>query len=493
MQLTLSYRAPSVVTAGASSLFNFAPNLKRAPVFFAGSLRDPLLVRDALLNLHDLVTSDFDTRLSAADWERILDPVATVAPDQLFFEAFSQDESSYGRVAVRPNALHNIQSWESGTTNVDFTPQLAAAIGSLRSGSDAQFQVDPDAFSVENDGKKHLEKKVKLPPSWLRGFLNVQSAMTGDLTSFEISRADLRNILAWMKTHKEKFGPRALVFHLKPGQKIEVVWEPWNHRQVLSGSVYHGSEEREIRLFGRRRLFLLNRILPKMQKLRVFLAGSGLPSFWLADLGREEVSFLCAISGWTTRPFASSGLNLSESQAKIETHLVAQARQCLRADELLSADDLTRILNIEPAQSKRILALLCGQGQAMFDLETRKYRKREVTDVPLDDLGLESDNGRLDGARRLVKSGNVKIESNSENGFSRSIRAEVKGDNGTYPVAVTLDGDGKIVDGDCECSWFKFNGLRGGPCKHILAAREAVAGAGTEIGAKEEEWWKVLV
>jgi hypothetical protein len=493
MQFTLAYRAPSVVTSGTASLFNFAPNLNRAPVFFAGGLHNPLLVRDALLNLHDLVTSDFDTRLTAQDWERILDPVATVAPDQLFFEAFSQDESSYGRVAVRPGALDGIERWESGTTNVDFTPQLAAAIGGLRSGSSARFQVDPEAFSVQHDGKSHREKKVKLPPSWLRGFLNVQSAMTGDLASFELSRADLRNLLAWMKSHKEKFGPRALVFKLRPGEKIEVVWEPWNHKQVLAGSVYHGDTEREVRLFGRRRLFLLNRTLPKMRRLRVFLAGSGLPSFWLADLGNEEVSFLCAISGWTTRPFASSGLHLSESQQKIETEIIAQARTHLRADELTSGDDLTRALNITPAQAKRVLALLCAQGQAMFDLETGRYRKREVVDVPLDDLGLEADSSRLDGARRLAREGHVKIESQDEGIFQSTIRGEVRGDHGTYPVAVTLDGDGKIVDGDCECSWFKYNGLRGGPCKHILALREAVTGAATEVAAREDEWWKVLV
>jgi len=493
MQLTLAYRAPSIVSSGATSLFNFSPNLKRTPVFFAGGLRNPLLVRDALLNLHDLVISDFDTRLTAQDWERILDPVATVAPDELFFEAFSQDESSYGRVAVRPAALTGIDSWESGTTNVDFTPQLAAAIGGLRSGSDARFQVDPNAFSIENDGKTYREKKVKLPPSWLRGFLNVQSAMTGELASFEISRADLRNILAWMKTHKEKSGPRALVFKLRPGEKIEVVWEPWNHRQTLSGSVYHGNEEREIRLFGRRRLFLLNRVLPKMKRLRVFLAGSGLPSFWLADLGNEEVSFLCAISGWTTRPFASSGLHLNESQEKIETDLLVRARASLRSDEQISADGLTSLLNIAPSQSKRILSLLCGQGQAMFDLETQKYRKREVVDMPLDDLGLETDYSRLEGARKLVKEGRVKVESREESGFSTSIRGEVRGENGTYPVAVTLDADGKIVDGDCDCTWYKYNGLRGGPCKHILGLREAVTSAASTVASHEDEWWKVLI
>ena len=130
MNLTLSYAAPSHIRDGA---FSFAPNLNRAPVFFAGALRDALTVRDAMLCLSDVVNSNFDTRISAADWERILDPVATVARDQLFFEAFSGDESSYGRVAVRPGALCDIDRWESGTTNVDFTPQLAEAIGAIRS------------------------------------------------------------------------------------------------------------------------------------------------------------------------------------------------------------------------------------------------------------------------------------------------------------------------------------------------------------------------
>ena len=220
MELALAYRAPSLFSSqGDNSLLKFAPNVRRAPVFFDGAVRDPLLLRDALLNLHDVVTSDFDTRLTSDDWNRILDPVCTVAPDELFFEAFSQDESSYGRVAARPELLQKIERWESGTTNVDFTNGLANSIAAMRSSSCAALRVDPDAFSVQVEGKTTREKKVKLPPSWLRGFLNVQSAMTGELASFEMNRADLRNILAFMKTHKEKIGPRALVFQLRPGRK----------------------------------------------------------------------------------------------------------------------------------------------------------------------------------------------------------------------------------------------------------------------------------
>ncbi len=316
--------------------------------------------------------------------------------------------------------------------------------------------------------------------------------MTGELASFELGRADARNLLAYLKSHKETFGPRALVFRLTPGQKVEVVFEPWNHKIVLSASTYHGSEETEVRVFGRRRLFLLNRVLPKTKRLRVFLCGSGLPSFWLADLN-DDVQFQLAISGWTTRPFASSGLHLSESQKPLSPEILRMAREQLRADDTLDADALTRSLNIEPGHAKRALSLLCAQGQAMFDLDVKAYRKREVVDVPLDDLGLTSDPKRLTDARELVANGKVKIEDETSTPFSTQIRALVSGTSGQYRTSVTMEGDGKIVDGDCECAWFEHNALRGGPCKHIMALRETVSGAATDVASHEEDWWRALV
>jgi hypothetical protein len=36
---------------------------------------------------------------------------------------------------------------------------------------------------------------------------------------------------------------------------------------------------------------------------------------------------------------------------------------------------------------------------------------------------------------------------------------------------LTLDADERIVDGECGCAWFRYNQLRGGPCRHLLAAR----------------------
>ncbi|MBW3534903.1 MAG: four helix bundle protein, partial [Gemmatimonadetes bacterium] len=52
--------------------------------------------------------------------ETILDPVITVHPDELSFEAFSKDESSYARLSARHDLFSRIDSFEHGTTNVDF-------------------------------------------------------------------------------------------------------------------------------------------------------------------------------------------------------------------------------------------------------------------------------------------------------------------------------------------------------------------------------------
>ena len=246
-----------------------------------------------------------------------------------------------------------------------------------------------------------------------------------------MGRADLRNILAFLKTHKETFGPRALVFRLTPGERVEAIFEPWNHSIKLAASIYLGDKPTEIRVFGRRRLFLLNRVLPKMKRLRVFSSGSGMPSFWLADLN-DDVQFQLAVSGWTTRPFASSGLHLADAQTPLSAELIKQAREELRADETLDGEALTRALNVAPAEAKRALALLCAQGQAMFDLDARAYRKREVVDVPLDDLGLVADPKRLTDARELVASGKIKVESEQSTPFSTQISAKVRGSGGEY-------------------------------------------------------------
>src|SRR5205085_7562970 len=54
----------------------------------------------------------------------VLDPVITVHPDEVFFECFSKDESSYGRLGVGFDVFQKVQEFACGTTNIDYSSRL---------------------------------------------------------------------------------------------------------------------------------------------------------------------------------------------------------------------------------------------------------------------------------------------------------------------------------------------------------------------------------
>src|SRR5262245_26010286 len=103
MIVLVDYASPSLLdsTADATDV-SIAANLRR-PVRFHGRVRDHgFILRIALRALGELVWSE-DAWTSGSDFlAAILDPVITVHPDRIVFEAFSQDQSAYGALIVDP-------------------------------------------------------------------------------------------------------------------------------------------------------------------------------------------------------------------------------------------------------------------------------------------------------------------------------------------------------------------------------------------------------
>ncbi len=471
MEVALAYLRPSVVRIlRAMTMIVFSPNLKREPTFLEAALKDPLLFRDALLTLHDVVVSDFDRRLKVRPLsliELLLDPLITVSPDSIFFEAFSQDESSYARVTLRPDSLKEVTAFQPGTTNIDFSHELVRALAKIQATSESWLKVEREGFEVSVSEKSVKVKKVKVPDSWLRGFLNVQAAMTFPMRWVVLSRSDLYALLNFLQRHHERIGPRALVLRLNDGKPAQALFEPWNITVDLPQSICQG--DGEIRIWGRRRLLLMRRILPKVQKVFVGLINSGYPSFWLCDLG--DATFTLGISGWTVRPFKSSALHLLKPRELVDDKVVQLAASLLQSHKVMTAEELSQALNISHSTALTILGILCERGKAMMDLEVGKFRWREVTDLPISELQMEVDEKREADALKLVQRGQVKVESERRTSEGWHLLGTVKGSTGVYKVALTLDEDGSIVDGECECQWFRYNHLRSGPCKHILALR----------------------
>ena len=108
------------------------------------------------------------------------DPIITVASDCLFFECFSADESSYGCLTVDRSAFAREHDVAEGTTNVDYSWTLYEHFQRMRSYRETRFLVDPSGFEVQHAdaGEGYREEKIDLPPSWLRGFMQLQAAMS---------------------------------------------------------------------------------------------------------------------------------------------------------------------------------------------------------------------------------------------------------------------------------------------------------------------------
>ena len=106
-------------------------------------------------------------------------------------------------------------------------------------------------------------------------------------------------------------------------------------------SLYHGSEEVEIRLWGRRRLLILERLIPIARSFDLYLLGNGMPAFVVVDLG--PMSFTLGLSGWTANDWSRAGqFDLLAPRKRIgadtrEKVLTALAARWL-ADELCPRD-----------------------------------------------------------------------------------------------------------------------------------------------------------
>jgi hypothetical protein len=187
--------------------------------------------------------ADYLARHDPELWRLLMpcDPIITVAPDVLFFECFSADESSYGCLTVDRVAFANEQGVALGTTNVDYSWPLYEQFQKFRTYRETRFLIDPTGFEVRTEqAADYREEKIDLPPSWLRGFLQLQAAMSLPLRRVPVSREGLYNVLAWLRRHRAAKSPRAVRFELQPGLPVALVLEPWGRRFVLHGTPYSG-------------------------------------------------------------------------------------------------------------------------------------------------------------------------------------------------------------------------------------------------------------
>ena len=446
METVLAYHGTSGLN---QDVLRLAPNLLRDPTRLCAGIVDPLGFRDAMLALHDVVRSELF--VSAEDIQRRLDPLITVTPEGVFFEALSLDESSYGRIAVRPGALEGLRDTSYGCTNIDFSPSLVSGLRQIRSGRATLLQVASDGIVVEHGERQDREEKIDLPDSWMRGFLEVQAALRLPAQTLSLAPIDLGNVLAYLKGRKEKESPRGLVFELGPSPQVTV--QPWDKTFPLRKSRYEGPAA-TVKVWGRRRLLLLDKVLGRAQEIRVRFLGTGGPSFWTCDLG--NISFLLGMSAWSAREWTST--------------------DCFRLFEPPAADQETLVRTLAALEEHMVLrggdrgALnqLCLQGRALYDPETdRWFARRVFTDNPPDPAPMTQ---REREAEQMVSRGQVQSVVAKDGRHEAIVK-------GRYRVVCEVGGDGRLAAGRCDCAFYTRMSLQRGPCKHLIALHRQVTRA----------------
>lgn len=508
MLVALSYGAPSgVEMSGAKARVRLSGARERGGVRWRGAVKEPIAVREALLALHDVVASDLRWRPPAAreefhrwlqawldkhaaaerarvDAERrralewrfaeeraqawvLLDPVVSVHPDQVQFEAFSRDGSTYARVGIDRSRVEEVGEVSLGTTNVDFSVGLYEAVRRLRSFWRTELALDPGGVEVATDGAAtHKEKKIDLPDAWVRGFVQIGAAALLDAVRVELLPVHVHDVCRHLRLHKAKASPRALRWELTPGRPVEAVLEPWEHRLVLHGSRHASKEPRTIRTWGRARWRLVERTIPIAQRFELHLLGRGLPYFLTAHGPGVDVTF--GLSGWTRADWtATARLDALIARRRLGGATSPRPLAWLEQHGRGTPEQVALAAGVSTGEATAALVEAAGRGLAVYDLLHGVWRHRPLVPGGLPaGIGLGEDPAASEG-RRLAWSGAAVVTGSRReaDGGTRVQGRVAEAPGRAFEPEVVLSDEGSVKAAACGCFAAK-QGLKAGLCLH---------------------------
>ena len=306
-----------------------------------------------------------------------------------------------------------------------------------------------------------------MPDSWLRGFLQVQSAAALPRDTFALAPIDLYNALRHLRLHGDRKGQRrGLRVELVPGEPPRLVLEPWETVIPATAGPYKGKAARVVRVWGRRRLLLLQRFLPFVEEVDVHLLGSGLPSFWVLRGRRHDAHARPdrlhrgqLVAGPELRPAPAP-----QGRAGGEPLDAVLAPPRASAGRPAPASWRRRPGSTWPALTEA-LQLGCQQGQIMYDLAADVYRLRPLTDAPLDLAGWSSATA-ASGPPTTCWPAAGRSRSSRENriagtGLELTGKVTVAEDRREYRPQMLLADEGQVSRAECTCTVLPQAGAEG--------------------------------
>jgi len=408
------------------------------PHFFEGKLRRPRETAQMLLVLTKIVGTHFFRPAPSS-----LDPVVTSNEAMLRFEGFSGCCGVYARVDMPPESFHSDLQGR-GTTNVDFNIPMRAALARLRDQDDVRLAVGRDAVTLEKAGGDGVvEKKVKLPVRWVKGFSEVQRYQPGLRLKLEVLGAEARRFLRGLPNNS----PKRQSFVAQTGSTLRL-----NQRGGPGAVGFYGTH----------RVKVLEPLAPILKSLRIWSDDATGVSAWEAVL--ESGRLFLLISPELYRGFSGEGQALSDLATGRWEGAIKSVQAALKWQNQIDASKLAAELKLPEDQVSAALTALGARGLAGYDVNTRSFFHREL---PFDLGKIEQQQPRLKGARKLLDNDQVKILTRHEDGGAD---VEVMGADVAHFVRLREEGD------KCTCPWYSKHQGKRGPCKHVLAARMLAGG-----------------
>ncbi|MDF1487857.1 SWIM zinc finger family protein [Tessaracoccus caeni] len=408
----------------ATSMATGPSGLVDSPHFFSGFVVDAEECARGILAVANVAATSYYSRI---DWSS-LDPVVTSDGERLRFESFSGCGGVYARFDL--TSLDG-ELGELGTTNIDVNPPLRHALSTIRSGEPLHLSVGRDAVTATTKTETHVERKVKLPDRWVRGFGEASVACATMHPLAELGAIDALRFLRSLPPN---------------GRRIWVV--PSGRTLRLSATASAGA----VYLDGAHRLAELLPLLRFTTALRIYgpTDGGSEPrsSAWQLVLPTAHLTLV--LSPDVARGFSGEG-GVLRDLATGDAHDADAVLDVLAWTPGAGSAELALALGWDEPRVRRTLTRLGTSGRVGFDNADGRFFHR---DLPYDADKAARRNPRLVAAQRLVEEGAITLENEA---------ATVRSGASTYRLRRT---DGGWL---CGCDWGLRHGTSRGPCKHGLA------------------------
>jgi len=405
------------------------------PCFFWGSLTDPYVTAKCWSTIAKVVRSSFGPIPPS-----LRDPIVSAGSERLRFEGFSSCNGVYVRLDMKPEAIDG-EFIANGTTNVDFNDPMLNALNAIQKNEKVTLAVGQQDVQVITSKAKVVEKKVTLPPRWIKGLTSVQLYLADMDLKFELNKIQTVQL-----------------FQSLPKGNVKGDFFITKRAGKFMFSTLTSSDS--VRIGGVQRLRLLEGILSIVDKIFVYESSDKQTCAIVCEFGKMQL--LMAFSPDSYRGFSGEGNVLETMTENLPMEWVYGLNNLLKSNEMFDPTMLSIENDIDFGTMDNLTSNLSSMGLLGFDLSEKAHFYRRL---PFKTERILSLNPRLKNAKKLINNEEVEIVERKAN----YIEAKVKGSGVLHKVIIDQNSQ------KCTCDWFTAYQGKRGICKHILAVKMTIS------------------